>query len=56
MIAVAPMLELVGVEGDALALAWKPVACVLPPLVIHAMPCPDVLRAVCGAHAGPLCG
>lgn len=50
------MLELVGVEGYALALAWMLMARVLPALVIQAMPCPDVLRSVYGTHTGPLCG
>jgi hypothetical protein len=54
MIAVTPVVELVEVEGDPLALAWQLVASVLPSLVIQAMLCPDVLRAAYGAHAGPL--
>jgi hypothetical protein len=46
MIAVTRMVELVDMEGDPLALAWQLVASMLPSLVIPAMLCPDVLRAV----------
>jgi len=47
MIAVAPMLELVDVEGYALALAGQPV-----PGPVTAAPCPVLPRAAFGAHAG----
>jgi len=52
MIAVAPMVELVDVEGYALTLAGHLVASALAVPVIPEVPCLGPLRAAFGAHTG----
>jgi len=52
MIAVAPMVELVDVEGYALTFAGHLVASALAVPVIPEVPCLGPLRAAFGAHTG----
>jgi Pyridine nucleotide-disulphide oxidoreductase len=52
MIAVAPVAELMEVEGYPLALARNRVACALAVRAIRSALCPDALRAANVAHAG----